>query len=119
MKICALVFALGLSAPSCAQRAPSVLVVAHPTTRADKAPFVDLTSYVGQAMADSGKYDPIVFRPTMQIVKDARAAGSLTESDLTMPLTKDSSRKIARALGAGFILRLTAANTKEGLAGQA
>ena len=110
----ALLFA---SRPCVGQGGESILLVNRPA--GPKESGIDLTDYAARDLSQVPGFSAIIFKPGLQAVKDAVAANALTAEDLKLPLTEESSRKIARALGFRQILRLSARSTPDGVAAEA
>ncbi len=102
-----------------AQQPPTVLIVSQPAEGVEQKDFVDIGPYVARELQTSGRYTPLVFKPSLQQIRDALAAKTLAESDISLPIGKDASRKIARAVAATYVLRVSAELTRNGVGGTA
>ncbi len=108
---------LVVAAPCSAQRGETILLVNRPAGPKESA--IDLTDYVARDLSQVPGFTPIIFKPNLQTVKDAVAANQLAQEDAREPLTPESARKVARALGFRQILRLSARSTPNGVAAEA
>jgi tetratricopeptide (TPR) repeat protein len=116
--------ALALAVPSVAQNsgqsAPALLIVSQPAADIPKSePFVDFSFHIDRELKESGKYTSIIFKTNLPALHTTEAGKALTPMDLVEPTSKESARKIARFLGANFILHVTGRFTKNGVAGYA
>src|SRR5258708_26482192 len=99
---------------------PALLIISQPQADASKSePFVDMSPYVARELKESGKYTPIIFKPTLASLHTPEANKALTPMDLVEPTERESARKIARFLNANFILYAGGRFTKNGVAGTA
>ncbi len=113
---CSLFLSAGTAAN--AQKPPTIVIFSQPDQKAAKdEPFVDLSPYVSRNLAESGKYTPIVYKSSLQPVRDALASGELSAMDTMEPIRKEAAGHIARALGATELLLITGRMTKDGVAG--
>src|SRR5262249_20279224 len=74
---------------------------------------------ISRDLKETGKYLPIVFKPTLEALHTPEAGRFLTPMDLVEPTSRESARKIARFLKADFLLFVSARMTKNGVAGNA
>jgi hypothetical protein len=109
---------LAASAVAFAQN-PVVLIVSQAENEDAKKSFVDLSPYLEPAIREAGKYDSIVYKSTLPAVIAALQQKTLTREDLMEPLSRDAARKVARVVGALYLLNVSATNTKEGVAAKA
>ena len=112
--ICA---AAALAAPCFGQSDGRILLIDRPT--GPRAANIDLTDYVSRDLSAAGGYQPVIYKPSLQAVKEAVASNALAAADLTEPLSVESARKIAKALGFRQILLLSGQSTPSGVAGNA
>lgn len=105
-----------MSIPSLSQDSGSILVISQLAEKGDKSAYIDLAPHLEPALRESGKLDAIVFRPNLPGIKAMVEAKEIDEKDLKLPLTKAATHRIAKALGARYILTVSAQSTKEGIA---
>ena len=79
---------------------------------------IDLTDYVSRELSIAA-FEPMVFKPHVPAVKEAVAAGKLSTEDFKQPLSPETSRKIAGALGFRQLLRVSGRSTPDGVAADA
>src|SRR5258708_1730974 len=115
----ALFLLMALSVGAFAQRNPVVLIVSQAENEDAKKSFVDLSPYLDPAFREAGRFDPVVYKSTLPAVIAALQDKTLTREDLVEPLSHDASHKVARVVGALYVLTVSAANTKEGVAAKA
>jgi Flp pilus assembly protein TadD len=120
LRAAALLLFLTVSVGAFAQRNPIVLIVSQPENNEDaKKSFVDLAPYLDPAIREAGKFDSIVYKSTLPAVTAAVQDKTLTLADLIEPLTPDAAHKVARVVGALYVLNVSATYTKEGVAAKA
>src|SRR5258708_1238301 len=65
---------------------PGLLIISQPPADASKSePFVDMSPYVARELKESGKYTPIIFKPTLSFLHTAEANKVLSPTDLVEP----------------------------------
>lgn len=109
------VLSLVLDSPASAQGSAVVLLVSQPSSAAVKSQFVDLAPHLQPALQETGKYSVIVFKSTNASILEALKAGRLQQGDILSPLSRETSHKVAKAVGAGGVLTVSAESTKDGV----
>jgi Flp pilus assembly protein TadD len=96
-----------------------LLIISQPPEGAKKEEIVDFAPFLKQALAETGRYEVIVFRPGMPEIAAAINAGKLTVADLNAPISLQTAQKIAGALSAAHVLRVSGRRAKEGIEAEA
>ena len=105
--------------PVKADKLPLMLIVSQPGAQDRKADFVDIGFFLSRSVAETGLYEVILYNPTDPRVTAAVKDGRLAASDAATYLTEPASRKVAEAIGAVYIVRVSAARGREGIGANA
>jgi tetratricopeptide (TPR) repeat protein len=105
--------------PARAQNLPTLVIVSLPTGKVPIGEFVDLAPYIDRDLAATGRFHVVVYKPGLPAIRAAMDAKTLTARDLVPPMSVQSARKIARALNADVLLRVSGRYTKEGISASA
>lgn len=100
------------------QQPPIVLIFSSPEKGVPAREFVDFAPFVARALQDDASYTPRIFRAKDPEVQAAVSRGQVSPADLVDP-AGSQRRKIARALGADYVLHLSGSYTKAGVAAEA
>lgn len=117
-----LLLALCLAAPLPigAQPMGKLLIVSQPDPTADKRDqFINFAPYLERSLRETGRFEPLVFLPTLPALRAAVDAQKLAAADLTPPLSRAAIRKIAQVLSVNHTLRVSGRATPEGIAVEA
>lgn len=117
LALCALLV-VSLSARMEAQT-QRLLIISQPPDGAKKEEIIDFAPFLKQALMETGRYEVIVFRPGMPEIAAAIDAGRLTAADLNTPISLLNAQKIAGALNAAHVLRVSGRRAKEGVEAEA
>ncbi len=96
-----------------------LLIISQPPDGAKKEEIIDFAPFLKQALTETGRYEVIVFRPGMPEIADAINAKKLTAADLNAPISLLNAQKIASALSAAHVLRVSGRRAKEGVEAEA
>jgi tetratricopeptide (TPR) repeat protein len=105
--------------PAAAPSAPIVLIVSQRSAPEPHPALIDLAPYVARNLEASDRYTPLIYKGDLPAVRDALRTGALLSSDVIEPLSAAASRKIASALGAGYLLRVSGRRDKAGVSASA
>jgi len=117
--VCVAVAALIAPLSALSQDRAPILIVSHRADGTPKGSFINLGPHIEPAMREAGKLDPLVFRADLPALRALVDAKTLSESDLKLPLSRTAAHKIAQALGARYIVTVSASATKEGISANA
>jgi Flp pilus assembly protein TadD len=104
------------------QRNPLLLIISQPESKADKADaasFVNLAPHLEAPLKETGRYDVAIYRSNHPLVEEGLKSKALVPMDLIDPTSVESSHKIAKAIGAHYILKVSALYTKSGVTAKA
>lgn len=101
-----------------AQAPPTILVISQRASGTDKAAYLNIAPHLEPALKEAGKLDVLVFKPDLPGLKALVASKQIDAKDLTVPLSKTAAHRVARALGAQYILTVSARSTKDGIEAQ-
>ena len=94
---------------------PLLRVVSQPSIADRRAEFVDMGYFLARAVQENGRYDVVVYSPDDSRIKAAVEAGRLTRDAAAEYLSEASARMVAKAIGAVYIVEVTASRTREGI----
>lgn len=117
LRIASVLLLLILCAPATAQT--RLLIVSQAEPGADKNNFVDFSPVLARDLLETGKFDPVVFKPSLKPIQDALASKTLSQADVAAPMSADSIHRVARVLGIDMVLRITGRRSKDGIGGAA
>lgn len=100
----------GQSAPQ-----PRLMIVSQPRGIEGAADFVDIGFFLTRAVKDLNRFDVILYKPTDAAVSDAVKAGRLQAEDAAAHLSEADIHKIAEAIGAVYLVKVTAAKSRDGV----
>jgi tetratricopeptide (TPR) repeat protein len=95
--------------------APRLMIVSQPGALDRKADFVDMGFFLGRAVTETKRYLVTLYNPQDAAVQTAVKEGRLSASDAGAYLTEGAARKVAEAIGAVYIVRVTATRSREGI----
>ncbi len=98
---------------------PRLLIVSQPRGLERKADFVDMGFFLARSASELGRFEPIVYSPKDRLVAEAVKAGRLTASEAAEVLTDEGMRRVAEAIGAVYLIHVSAMRTREGIPAQA
>jgi len=98
-----------------AGQAPRLLIVSQPRGLDGKTDFVDMGYFLARAVKDLGRYDVCLYKPTEAVVTDAIKSGRLEAGDAGSYLGQEAARKVAEAIGAVYIVQVSAARSRQGI----
>ncbi len=101
-----------------AQAVNKLLVVSQYDKSIPTASVVDVTPFIGVPIRETGKFEPVVYRPDDVVFKNAVTAGRLAAADLTDLPDRECTHRIAKAVGAIYVLHVTTENAKDGIRGK-
>lgn len=95
--------------------APLMLIVSQPSALDRKADFVDIGFFLARSVKETGLYDVALYNASEPHVAAAVKDGRLTQQDAAAYLTEAAARKVAEAIGAVYIVRVSAARGRDGI----
>ncbi len=98
---------------------PLLMVVSQPGPTDRRAEFVDMGYFLARSVQEAGRYTVVLYSPEEARVKAALEAGRLTRDDVAAYLSDAAARKVAEAIGAVYLVQVTASRTREGIGAQA
>jgi tetratricopeptide (TPR) repeat protein len=98
---------------------PLLMIVSQPGALDRRADFVDMGFFLARSLQESGRFAVVVYSPQQTHVTEAVKAGRLTQADAGAYLTEAGAQKVAEAIGAVYIVRVTAMRTRQGIGANA
>jgi Flp pilus assembly protein TadD len=110
---------VGATSPGISQTPPSILVISQRAQGTDKAGYINIAPHLEPALRDAGKLDVLVFRPDMPGLKALVDSKQVDPKDTVAPLSKAAAHRLAKALGAHYLLTVSPQTTPDGISAQA
>jgi len=108
-----------LAFPAIARQEPPTLLIVSQPSSAGQGDFVDFGPYLARELAESTRFRPLVYRPSLPAVRKAVEEKRLAPGDAADQLNPEAIRRVATALGAVATLRVSGRRTKDGVAADA
>jgi len=98
---------------------PRLLLVSQPRTLKADSDFVDIGFFLARSLTEAGRYDVIIYKPDEPRIAAAVRAGHLKPGETPAYLSSADAERIAVAIGAVYIVTVSAVKTREGVGAEA
>ncbi len=94
---------------------PRLMIVSQPRGLEGRSDFVDMGFFLARAAKELNRYDVVLYSPKADAISNAVKANRLEPGTASAYLGEEAMRKVAEAIGAVYIVRVSATRTRQGI----